>query len=171
MPPTIVLSLPGGIPANVGAVVSVPLDDLVRSRVAAPPCGMACTAVVAVWVPGTGAPGLVVPGLLVIGVLCERVGGAAESGIAEPPSEADGEPGFDGDTGAALSSDGAGVGSGMAVDGADGEAVTSTGVDSAPSAQFGLSSTAVVPRRNTTSVEPSFGTVPLVLPPSWSFAL
>jgi hypothetical protein len=102
-------------------------------------------------------------------VCCGRDGVVA-SGIAEPPDGLDAGPESDGVTGTALSPVCTGAGSGV-VAGVDGVAVTSSGVDWSPSAQLGLSSTAVVPRRKTTSVAPSSGMVPLVAPPSRSFAL
>jgi hypothetical protein len=101
-----------------------------------------------------------------------RCAGAAESETLEPDAVPAGRLALAGAlvTASEVSPDGAGIGSGIAAE-ADGEAVTSTGVASSLSGQFGLSSTAVVPRRKTTSVAASSGSVPFESPPSWSCAL
>ncbi len=93
-------------------MVPVPLVVPVLIRLAAPPCGMAGTAVTTGFVPGCDVSGRAVPGFVRGGVPGERVGGTAVPGAVVPPSEAEGEPGFDGDTGLPLPSAGAGAGSG-----------------------------------------------------------
>ena len=69
-----------------------------------------------------------------------------------------------GSTGRRTPDDGPGFGSGCG--GTDGVAVTSTGVLSSAITQLGSRATAVVPRRNTTSVEPSSGIAPCASPSS-----
>src|SRR3954454_11326856 len=96
-----------------------------------------------------------------------------ESGRFAAAADPDGDPDEDDEAmieALELFPDGAGIGSGICAE-ADGAAVTSTGTESSPSGQFGLSSTDVVPRRNTTSVAASSGSVPLLSPLSCRRAL
>jgi hypothetical protein len=89
-----------------------------------------------------------------------RAGSAGtESGSTEPPSGADGEP-RSGGAAESDGADGAGIGSGIVAGDARHGGDQQRG-GSSPSAQFGLSSTAVVPRRNITSVDRSSGTGPV----------
>src|SRR4029453_12510971 len=90
--PTIVFSSPGGIPENAGAAAPVPRVILVLILVAEPPCGMLCTAVAAAGDSGRVAPDVRPGGVVPTVGRCGRAGGEAESGRADPPPEADGDP-------------------------------------------------------------------------------
>jgi hypothetical protein len=127
------------------------------------------TALVACDVPGRPAAGR---SAMVVDGRCGRVAGATESGSVDPLSVGASGPGPVGSVGisagAVAGSTGAGIGSGWAV--SVGEAVTSTGVAWSVIAQLGSRVTAVVPRRKTTSAEPSSGIEPLDSPFSRSRA-